>query len=111
MTRFKDFGSGSGNAEKEPLAFKLHGEDFSCRPAIQGKVLIDLAKSGNSEDPSAAAETIEKFFDVVLVDSDRERFQALLVDPDRIVSVETLSDIIAWLMEEYTNRPNQQPEA
>ena len=110
MTRFKDFGSGTDNT-KEPLVFKLHGEEFTCKPAIQGKLLIDLAKNGNSEDPSKAAETIEMFFGYVLVDSDKERFQNLLVDPDRIVSVEVLSEIIGWLMGEYTNRPNQLPEA
>jgi hypothetical protein len=110
MTKFKDFGSGSSE-QKEAVSFKLHGEDFACRPAIQGKLLIDLAKDAASEDAAAAAETIEKFFANVLTPEDSDRFQALLVDPDRIVEVETLTEIISWLMEVYTDRPNQQPEA
>lgn len=111
MTRFKDFGSGSDLSEKEPIVFKLHGEEFTCKPAIQGKALINLAKTTAGDDAGAAADTIDRFFDYVLVEADKPRFQALLLDPDRIVTVETISDIIAWLIEEYTQRPNQQPEA
>lgn len=110
MTRFKDFGSGSVDTPKEPLTFKLHGEDFSCHPAIQGKVLLNLAANGSSEDPAAAAKTIDSFFGYVLTPESNERFQNLLMDPERIVSMDTLSDIVQWLIEEYTNRPNQQPE-
>lgn len=110
MTRFKDFGSGSDNATKEPLSFKLHGEDFACKPAIQGKVLMNLAASSSEDDPAAAARTIDDFFNYVLVEESSARFQSLLVDPDRIVGMDTLSEIIQWLIEEYTKRPNQQPE-
>jgi hypothetical protein len=111
MTRFKDFGSGSGSVPKEAPVFKLHGEEFICKPAIQGKVLLSLAANSSSEDPSKAAGVIDDFFGYVLTEESSTRFQSLLVDPDRIVSVETLSDIVAWLVEEYTSRPNQQPEA
>jgi hypothetical protein len=39
------------------------------------------------------------------------RFDALLEDEKKIVSVETLGEIIGWLIEEYSDRPNPQPEA
>jgi len=110
MTRFKDFGSGSSDTPKEPISFKLHGEEFLCQPAIQGKVLMSLAATTNEEDASAAVKTIDSFFNYVLLEESNVRFQSLLVDPDRIVTMETLSDIIQWLIEEYTKRPNQQPE-
>jgi hypothetical protein len=111
MTRFKDFGTGAEATEVEPLAFKLHGEDFYCRPQLQGKLLLNLVANTNSDDPVEAAKTINKFFDYVLVNDSKEPFNALLEDPDRLVSVDTLSDIVGWLIEEYTARPNQQPEA
>ena len=110
MTRFKDFGSGSSDSPKEPLSFKLFDEEFHCKPAIQGKVLMNLAASSSDEDPAAAAKTIDDFFHYVLVEESDVRFQQLIVDADRIVSMDTLSDIISWLIEEYTKRPNQQPE-
>lgn len=110
MTRFKDFGSGSSDAPKEALKFKLFDEEFNCKPAIQGKILMNLAATSSEDDASAAARTIDDFFHYVLVEESDVRFQKLILDEDRIVSMDTLSDIIAWLIEEYTKRPNQQPE-
>lgn len=107
MTRFKDFGSGTDLTSKEAPVFKLHGEEFTCKPAIQGKILLTLAANSAGEDASKAAAVIDDFFGYVLTEESSKRFQTLLVDPDRIVSVETLSEIVAWLVEEYTARPNQ----
>jgi len=108
-TRFKDFGSG-GEASAEPLQFALHGETFSCRPAIQGKFLLSLVAGTDEDDPGAAAETVTRFFKYVIVSEDYERFEALLDDPDRIVSVETLGEITGWLVEQYATRPTTQPD-
>jgi hypothetical protein len=110
MTRFKDFGSGSSDTPKDPISFKLFEEEFSCKPAIQGKVLMNLAVNSTSEDAGAAAQTLNDFFGYVLLEESNVRFQELLVDEHRIVTMDTLSDIVAWLIEEYTARPNQQPE-
>jgi hypothetical protein len=110
MTRFKDFGKGNDSAPKDPISFKLHEEEFSCKTALQGKVLLGLVAGTSSDDAAKAASTISDFFDYVLLEESKEAFNALLVDPDRIVSVETLSEIVAWLIAEYTDRPNPQPE-
>jgi hypothetical protein len=53
---------------------------------------------------------MEEFFEKVLVDESLERFNALTVDKDKVVSVTTLAEIVSWLISEYTDRPNQQPE-
>lgn len=111
MARFKDFGSGSKTGEKEPVTFKLHDETFTCLPEVQGKVLLDLvAKSGNENDPAAAAQIISTFFETVLQDESYSRFDALLKSKDKIVSMETLAEITSWLVEEYAGRPEGQPE-
>lgn len=108
MTRFKDFGA--GNVEKvEPLSFALHGETFNCVPRVQGKLLLDLVTDANDE--SKSAQIITRFFDQVLQDESLVRFNALLADKVKVVDVETLAEITGWLMEEYTNRPEKQPEA
>lgn len=110
MTKFKDFGSGTGSAEKEAVTFKLHGEDFECRPELQGKVLLDLVAKSSGDDAAAAAQTINDFFKNVLLSESYTRFNALLVDPDKIVNVETLGQISSWLVEVYSGRPTQGPE-
>jgi len=107
--RFKDFGSGS-KAEDTPLTFKLHGEEFECRPAVQGKVLLDLVSNSNEDDGAAMAKTIDRFFEITLLPESLERFHALSEDPDRIVTVETLGEITGWLVEQYSGRPQPGPE-
>lgn len=109
--RFKDFGSGAGEVDKSPLSFKLYDEEFHCRPALQGKVLLDMV-SGTSGDETGmeAAKVVNDFFGFVLQEESLERFNVLLEDPDKIVTVETLAEITGWLVEEYTGRPTQQPE-
>jgi hypothetical protein len=60
--RFKDFGAGKDNGKKEPLVFKLHGEEFQCIPQVQGQVMLNLVIDSNSTDPSATARVISGFF-------------------------------------------------
>ncbi len=110
MTRFKDFGTGS-TYQTEPIVFKLHGEEFECRPSLQGKTLLSLIADSSSEDPTVSTQVVLSFFAQALKPESKVRFDALLDDPDRIVSVETLGDITGWLIEEYSNRPEEQPEA
>lgn len=110
MARFKDFGSTDAN-DGEPITFKLNGEEFTCIPEIQGKVLLDLVKQSSSEDPVQQAGIITEFFDKVLTDESLARFTLLLEDKKKIVRVETLAEITGWLVEEYTDRPEKQPGA
>jgi len=109
MTRFKDFGSGVAQ-EAAPVSFKLHDETFDCSAQLQGRVMLNLVADSNDEDPVKVASTINNFFGYVLLPESKVRFDNLLEDPERIVTVETLSEIVTWLIEEYTGRPNQQPE-
>lgn len=109
-TRFKDFGSGKSESA-EPLSFKLYDEEFECYPEVQGKLLLDLVADSSSEDPVKQSAIVTKFFGFVLMPESKERFDALVEDPNRVVSVDTLAEITGWLVEEYTNRPESQPEA
>lgn len=110
MSKFKDFGSGSSNDNKEPISFKIHDEEFNCMPEVQGKVLLNIVADAGDEDPTKAASAINSFFNFVLDDESSVRFEALTTDKHRVVTVETLTEIISWLMEIYTNSPEAQPE-
>lgn len=110
MARFKDFGQGSEVGEKEPLSFKLYDEEFHCVKHLQGKVLLSLIAKSASEDPAVSASIMDEFFNHVLTDESYERFDKLLHDKEKIVQVTTLSEIVAWLIGEYGDRPNSQPE-
>lgn len=109
MSRFKDFGAGD-SGDSAPLSFKIHGEEFHCVRNIQGKLLLDLVSKTRSDDPATSAGIITEFFSYVLEDESYVRFDALLNDKYKIVSVDTLGEITGWLMGEYTNRPTEGPE-
>jgi hypothetical protein len=113
MSRFKDFGS-KVVENLEPISFKIWDEEFSCVPQLQGKVLLDMVSSVNtdsdSSDASSQAKAINDFFSSVLTDESEKRFNALLTDKERIVSVDTLGEIVGWLVEQYTNRPTERSQ-
>jgi len=101
--RFKDFGNG-GLVEVEPLSFKLHDEEFRCLPQIQGKVLLDMVADSQGEDNKLAAELINRFFAKTLEPESFTRFVNLL-ESEKIVSVDTLGEIVSWMVEQYSSRP------
>jgi len=106
-SRFKDFGKTQPLEDYDPLGFALNGEDFSCRPAIAGAILLDFVRRADSNSGSVAAEAIIQFLEDSLEEPDRERFVAMIRDPDVIVEVETLGEMAGWLIEQYTSRPTK----
>jgi hypothetical protein len=109
--RFKDFGVGASELSKEPIVFKLHDEEFTCVPEIQGSFMLDIVKNSNSDDGAKTATIILEFFEGVLEDESFVRFNALIKDKHRVVKIDTLSEIVGWLISEYSGRPEEQPEA
>ena len=108
MSRFKDFGSPENAEGLEKFSFKLYDEEFSCKPRMQGKVLLRFAADSQSEEGSKSSEAILSFFDEVLLPESKEKFHALLEDEFKIVSVETLGEILGWIVEAYAARPTQE---
>jgi hypothetical protein len=110
MARFKDFGNGGAVASDEPVVFKLHGEEFHCVSNLQGKLLLELV-SVSPDDAVASTEMTFKFFDHVLDEESLKRFKELLESKEKVVTLEAITEISSWLIEEYTNRPLPQSEA
>lgn len=110
MTKFKDFGSPS-DSSAEPIEFQLYGERFSCRPTVPGKLMLEFA-SRTSDDSNSAenATVLLDFFAAVLYPESHERFDSIISDPDKAVSLESLMDIVSWLMETYGSRPTERSE-
>jgi hypothetical protein len=107
MSRFKDFGSPNEGVEVEPLSFKIYNEEFSCIPSSPGKTLLSFAEASDSENGADSAKAITTFFKKVLIPESWDRFEILAEDPDRLVTVETLAEIIGWIVESYSDRPTQ----
>jgi hypothetical protein len=110
MTKFRDFGVGKSVEEQEPISFKLHDEEFSCVPQIQGVVLLELVASSSSEDNIDSVRAITNFFKDVLEDESYKRFSKLIRDKKKIVSAETLGEIVGWVVSQYGARPESPSE-
>jgi hypothetical protein len=113
MAKFKDFGSPTIEDDAEEVQFSLYGETFNCRRGVPGKVMIDLAvRSGDDSSPASNASVIDDFFKAVLVgEEEYARFDALCKDPDKLIQIDQIMEIVTWLMEMYAERPTSRPEA
>ncbi len=109
MARFKSFGSPAAD-KTEPITFELYEETFEAVPALQGKTLMGLISNASIDDAAQSAGMILTFFDKVLVPESLERFNALQESTEKIVPVETLAEIVGWLVEEYSGRPEEPRE-
>lgn len=109
MTRFKKFSGGTKITDFEPLEFDLNGEHFKCNAAIQGSVLLDFARFSDSEGGDSATALYE-FLRASMPADEYDRLQAVLHDPDVIIDIELIGEIVSWLVEEYAERPTKQPE-
>jgi hypothetical protein len=110
MARFKDFGLGGQQADLEPVTFAMHGEEFECVRQVQGAVLLDIIKRAASNEAADSAALTLDFFKKVMLDESYSRFESLINDKEKIITVEALGEVVAWLIGEYSDRPNQEPE-
>lgn len=105
--RHKDFGAPVQMEELEPVTFNLYNETFHCYKQIHGVTLLRFVKEANSEDGAAAVSAMLGVFERVMPKDEFKRFETLCEDPDTVVPVETLGEIIGWLMEVYSERPTK----
>jgi hypothetical protein len=105
--RHKDFGSAPKQDDFEPLSFTYDGQEYECRPMINGTVLLKFVRDADSGEGGKSAGALLNLFGDVLLADDFKRFEEYVNDPDTIVEIEKLGEIAAWVVEEYTARPTQ----
>jgi hypothetical protein len=97
--------------ESEPLDFDLGGETFMVYPEVQGKTILDIMRTASEGDEETRgvkmAVSVLDFFEKVMPPEEYEKFNKLMEDPKRIVPMDVLSEIMSWLIEEYTDRPTR----
>lgn len=110
MARFKKFTGGKRISDYEPLEFELNGNVFKCRPAIQGTVMLEFIKKTSSENGGDAATALYDFLQSSMPEEEYVRLDKLLKNPEVIIEIETIGEVVTWLIEQYSKRPTQQPE-
>jgi hypothetical protein len=95
----------------EPISFDLGDQTFTCYAAIQGKVLLDIMRVAAEGDEDTRgvmmAISVLDFFEKTMPPAEYIRLGKLMEDPKKIVKLETLSEIMSWLIEEYSGRPTE----
>lgn len=56
-----------------------------------------------------SGDMLTKFFGAALTKDDHERLIGLVGSKSTLIQMQTLVDIMTWLIEEYTGRPTEQP--
>ncbi|MGI8425603.1 MAG: hypothetical protein ACR2M4_03200 [Actinomycetota bacterium] len=106
MAKHKAF-SFSSNGQ-EPITFDLAGEKFTCIPEAPGGTLTDFIGDAG-EGTSRAAPAMLNFIKAVLIDDDVERFNSIIYSKTIMVPLETLLELVRWLVEQYVDRPTMRP--
>ena len=109
MARHKSFAGGTKISEFEPLNFSLNDEKFNCHPAIPGAVLLEFVRDADSG-TGDSAKALYNFLSSAMPDEEYERLQKQLKNPEVIIEIDTIGEIVAWLVEEYSSRPTLRPE-
>jgi len=95
--------------DKPPVTFTLEGETFTCLPDPPGAVLTDFLGDASSDQPGRSAPALVNFITAVMVEEDVERFLAHVHSKEVVIEIETLGEIVTWLIEEYADRPTARP--
>lgn len=91
------------------ITFDLGDESFTCRDFIQGAVMLDFVSAADEGGAAAAAKLLE-FLKHAVVDADQSKLNELLYGDRVQVPMETIAEVVAFLVEEYTQRPTQELE-
>lgn len=110
--RHKNFGSPvTVTNSDEPITFQVYGRVFRCVPALQGRTMLYFMSMSSSDDGAESARAIEEFFKTVIYPADQEAWDKLSTSNDleasTIIDMKALSEIMEWLVEQYSERPTK----
>lgn len=108
MTDIKDFGSPS-----EPIQFRIGEDIFKAVPDIPADTIIRLSKNklnltvgADGEEDAFAG--FKAMLSEILYEDSYKLFISRLGDKERPIGVNTLKDVVEWLIgEKYGMRPTQ----
>lgn len=95
---------GSG-ANLRNLSFTLDGESYTLRAPKEAQMAYLAASTSASKQVNDRIAGVLDFVEATLMQPGRERLRTRLLDPDDILELDIIVDIMDWAMEEWTGRP------
>lgn len=87
---------------------KTDTESFTCVNELPAAALADFTRATVQNETLGLAAMID-MLSGLLIEGDDKRFLELIHSKDKIVDVETLSNIVEYVIEEFSERPTQPP--
>lgn len=103
----KSFTSSKDKKIVEPIPFELEGESFEAYGQVPGAVLLDFI-SASADESIGSAGAIQGYLKNSMDAKNYKRFDKLTRDPEILVELTTLADIVAYLIEQRAaDRPTE----
>lgn len=107
VRKIKSFTPAKKKEALEPIGFELLGENFEAYPKIAGVTLLEFIASGDSESGGSTAQGILDYLKASMKKEEYKRFHAFVADPENEIEIDTLSEIVSFLIEEQASRPTE----
>lgn len=97
--------------KRKRLNFTVDGDTFEAAAGLPGDIYAEFVTIYSSTSEAATYQeqhnALKRALSLVLLDESWERFDARLRDKTRPIDDDQMSDVVIWLLEEYSNRPTQ----
>lgn len=92
----------------EPIGFKIGEEEFEAYGQVPGAVLLEFISRSDPENSSETAKAILYYLKESMNAENYKRFDKIIHDPEILIDIETLSEIVGHLISERSaSRPTE----
>jgi hypothetical protein len=98
--------------KRKLLRFKIDDDVFEATPALPALLAMEFADNAQAfetADSHRRIELIQAIFDLVLEEKSATRFFERLSSKSDAIDIQTMFDVVDWLMGEYGGRPTESP--
>jgi hypothetical protein len=105
--KIKSFATPSTKEEApvEPIVFELAGTEIEAYGEVSGAVLLDFIANSSGDNSGDTAKAILAYLKDSMDTENFTKFDSIIRDPKKLIKIETLSEIVAHLVEERASRP------
>jgi hypothetical protein len=106
--KIKSFVSETEETPVEPIEFELvKGETFEAYGEVSGAVTLEFIAATSGETSGETAKGLLAYLKASMDEENYKRFDTIIKSPDHKISIEKLSNIVAFLIEERASRPTE----
>jgi hypothetical protein len=106
--KLKSFTSSKSKKKAEPIEFELEDQKFIAYGEVSGAVLLDFIAAAGSDSSADTAVALMTYLKRSMDKENWARFDKLIHDPEVLIELETLSEIVSALIEERSeSRPTE----